>query len=79
MVLNPDLLRYRFNYQMLSDRTTKSHPQTRLKYISMRAYSNTSPKCLSMDPVLPVQVGRNIIHGSDAVESAQHEINLWFR
>jgi nucleoside diphosphate kinase len=29
--------------------------------------------------VLPMQVGRNIIHGSDAVESAQHEINLWFR
>jgi len=26
-----------------------------------------------------IQVGRNIIHGSDAVESAQHEINLWFR
>ncbi len=25
-----------------------------------------------------IQVGRNIIHGSDAVESAQHEINLWF-
>jgi hypothetical protein len=24
-------------------------------------------------------VGRNIIHGSDAVESAQHEINLWFK
>eukprot|EP00300_Choanocystis_sp_HF-7_P038214 c54903_g1_i1.p2 GENE.c54903_g1_i1~~c54903_g1_i1.p2 ORF type:complete len:167 (-),score=41.54 c54903_g1_i1:41-511(-) len=23
-------------------------------------------------------VGRNIIHGSDAVESAQHEIALWF-
>lgn len=27
---------------------------------------------------LCIQVGRNIIHGSDAVESAQHEINLWF-
>lgn len=25
-----------------------------------------------------VQVGRNIIHGSDAVESAQKEIKLWF-
>lgn len=23
-------------------------------------------------------MGRNIIHGSDAVESAQHEIALWF-
>jgi nucleoside-diphosphate kinase len=25
-----------------------------------------------------VQVGRNICHGSDAVESANHEIALWF-
>ncbi|XP_050423808.1 nucleoside diphosphate kinase-like [Adelges cooleyi] len=27
---------------------------------------------------LCIQVGRNIIHGSDAVESANKEINLWF-
>lgn len=27
---------------------------------------------------LCVQVGRNIIHGSDAVESANKEIGLWF-
>merc|ERR1711892_550091 len=26
-----------------------------------------------------VQVGRNICHGSDAVESANHEIGLWFK
>ncbi|KAI5619361.1 nucleoside diphosphate kinase 3 isoform 2 [Silurus asotus] len=26
-----------------------------------------------------VEVGRNIIHGSDSVESAQREISLWFR
>jgi len=26
-----------------------------------------------------VQVGRNICHGSDAVESANHEIALWFK
>lgn len=25
-----------------------------------------------------IQVGRNIIHGSDAVESAEKEIKLWF-
>ena len=25
-----------------------------------------------------IQTGRNICHGSDAVESAQHEIKLWF-
>jgi len=25
-----------------------------------------------------IQVGRNVIHGSDAVESANHEIGLWF-
>ena len=27
---------------------------------------------------LPVQVGRNICHGSDAVESAEREIAMWF-
>uniref|UniRef100_A0A8C7GGR8 Nucleoside diphosphate kinase n=1 Tax=Oncorhynchus kisutch TaxID=8019 RepID=A0A8C7GGR8_ONCKI len=26
-----------------------------------------------------IQVGRNIIHGSDSVESANTEINLWFK
>uniref|UniRef100_A0A8V1AIU1 Nucleoside diphosphate kinase n=1 Tax=Gallus gallus TaxID=9031 RepID=A0A8V1AIU1_CHICK len=26
-----------------------------------------------------IQVGRNIIHGSDSVESAQKEISLWFK
>merc|ERR1711874_288606 len=26
-----------------------------------------------------IQVGRNICHGSDAVESAQKEIKLWFK
>lgn len=25
-----------------------------------------------------VSIGRNLIHGSDAIETAQHEINLWF-
>merc|ERR1711907_887780 len=27
---------------------------------------------------LCIDVGRNIIHGSDSVESANHEIGLWF-
>lgn len=27
---------------------------------------------------LCIQVGRNIIHGSDSVESAKKEIDLWF-
>ncbi|KAL6062847.1 Nucleoside diphosphate kinase 1 [Balamuthia mandrillaris] len=27
---------------------------------------------------LCVEVGRNIVHGSDAVDSAKHEISLWF-
>ncbi|KAK7097121.1 hypothetical protein V1264_004143 [Littorina saxatilis] len=26
-----------------------------------------------------IDVGRNVCHGSDAVESAQKEINLWFK
>merc|ERR1712087_834164 len=25
-----------------------------------------------------IEVGRNICHGSDSVESAQHEIGMWF-
>eukprot|EP00285_Hemiselmis_virescens_P008837 CAMPEP_0173391296 /NCGR_PEP_ID=MMETSP1356-20130122/18135_1 /TAXON_ID=77927 ORGANISM="Hemiselmis virescens, Strain PCC157" /NCGR_SAMPLE_ID=MMETSP1356 /ASSEMBLY_ACC=CAM_ASM_000847 /LENGTH=143 /DNA_ID=CAMNT_0014348887 /DNA_START=41 /DNA_END=472 /DNA_ORIENTATION=+ len=28
---------------------------------------------------LCIDVGRNICHGSDAVESAKHEIGLWFK
>ncbi|WP_368737850.1 nucleoside-diphosphate kinase [Burkholderia vietnamiensis] len=28
---------------------------------------------------LGLTVGRNIIHGSDSVESAEREINLWFK
>ena len=27
---------------------------------------------------LAVEVGRNVIHGSDSVESAEREIGLWF-
>jgi len=26
-----------------------------------------------------IDVGRNIIHGSDSIENAQKEINLWFK
>ena len=26
-----------------------------------------------------MEVGRNLVHGSDSVESAQREINLWFQ
>jgi nucleoside-diphosphate kinase len=26
-----------------------------------------------------MQVGRNIVHGSDAPDSAEAEINLWFK
>jgi nucleoside-diphosphate kinase len=26
-----------------------------------------------------VSIGRNLIHGSDAVETAQREISLWFK
>jgi nucleoside-diphosphate kinase len=26
-----------------------------------------------------VNIGRNIIHGSDAVETAQQEVSLWFK
>ena len=28
---------------------------------------------------LCIDVGRNVIHGSDSVESAQKEISLWFK
>lgn len=26
-----------------------------------------------------IAIGRNVIHGSDSVESAEREINLWFK
>jgi nucleoside-diphosphate kinase len=26
-----------------------------------------------------IEVGRNICHGSDSPEAAQHEINFWFK
>jgi len=26
-----------------------------------------------------ISIGRNLIHGSDAIETAQREINLWFK
>lgn len=26
-----------------------------------------------------INIGRNIIHGSDAIETAEHEISLWFK
>jgi len=42
----------------------------------------TDPKAAepgSLRGDLAVQVGRNIIHGSDSPDSAQHEISLWFK
>ena len=35
--------------------------------------------CGNLSVIRTSQVGRNICHGSDAVESAEHEIGLWFR
>ena len=40
-------------------------------------YCNDSPTFDYIECVL--QVGRNICHGSDAVESANKEIALWFK
>ena len=38
--------------------------------------SESAPGSIRGD--LCVDVGRNIIHGSDSVEAANHEISLWF-
>ena len=38
---------------------------------------NSDPGTIRGD--LAVNVGRNIIHGSDAVETAREEISLWFK
>ena len=38
--------------------------------------SDATPGSIRGD--LGLTVGRNIIHGSDSVESAQREISLWF-
>lgn len=36
-------------------------------------------KCYLFQIISGIQVGRNIIHGSDAVDSANKEIALWFQ
>ena len=38
---------------------------------------NAEPGTIRGD--LGVNIGRNIIHGSDAVETAQQEVSLWFK
>lgn len=38
---------------------------------------NSEPGTIRGD--LGIEVGRNIIHGSDAIETAQQEIALWFK
>jgi nucleoside-diphosphate kinase len=38
---------------------------------------NSKPGTLRGD--YSIDVGRNVIHGSDSVETAQREIALWFR
>lgn len=38
---------------------------------------NSEPGTIRGD--LGIEVGRNIIHGSDAIETAQQEISLWFQ
>ena len=35
--------------------------------------------CVCGAKCFPFQPFRNIIHGSDSVESAKHEISLWFK
>ncbi|PSN45839.1 hypothetical protein C0J52_05510, partial [Blattella germanica] len=50
--------------------------------LSSRPFFPGLVKYMSSGPVVPMVsnngVGRNIIHGSDSVESANKEINLWF-
>ena len=48
---------------------------TRLKYRNYLAWLELKTNLLKF----LYQVGRNICHGSDAVESANHEIALWFK
>lgn len=38
---------------------------------------NSAPGSIRGD--LSIDVGRNIVHGSDGVESANREISLWFK
>ena len=53
--------------------------KTLLQYLvtlSVVQTSEAAPGTIRGD--LGLTVGRNIIHGSDSVESAQREIKLWF-
>lgn len=47
------------------------------KLVGATRPSESAPGTIRGD--FAVEVGRNIIHGSDSVESAQREIGLWFR
>jgi len=42
------------------------------------ATNPSGAECGSIRGDLCIQIGRNIIHGSDGVDSANHEISLWF-
>ncbi|OMJ84631.1 hypothetical protein SteCoe_14224 [Stentor coeruleus] len=47
------------------------------KLVGATRPSESAPGTIRGD--FAIEVGRNIIHGSDSVESAQREIALWFR
>ena len=46
--------------------------------VSRHIIGSTNPSPGSIRGDLGLTVGRNIIHGSDSLESAEREINLWF-
>ena len=51
--------------------------KTGRKILGATKPSDSNPGTLRGDQC--IDVGRNVIHGSDAVESANNEIALWFK
>jgi hypothetical protein len=52
-----------------------------LSYLASRDVSSNVCQALQLGTIrgdMAVEVGRNIIHGSDCVENAELEIALWF-
>merc|ERR1712241_316249 len=68
-----------FNFKMADERT---FIMIKPDGVQRGLVGETNPKASKPGTIRGdycIEVGRNICHGSDAVESAQKEISLWFK
>ncbi|KAJ1469202.1 nucleoside diphosphate kinase 2 [Baffinella frigidus] len=73
-IMNADEALLRNHYEDLSSKPF--FPLTD-RHLLVRRPSESTPGSIRGD--FCIDVGRNICHGSDAVESAQREMNMWFK